>query len=517
MKKLDPSPWRGWARLAIFLVFVPTGHALQAAGPAWDEPKSSWHNGPVREILTPDEGKAFKAAKTDEERGKAIADFWARRDPTPGTPENEYHADFAKRVEEAIGQFGEGTGPGWTTDRGRLLLVAGYPAGRKTGTAEGVEQETWTYPQLAEAPEFKDYKAIFGRITFQKAESGEMKASPEALQLASILRKLDPAVVARLTTPKGTIAAKPKAPAAPASGAAPQGAAPAVAAAPAAPAVSAMPPGVDRLKQAAMGAEGKSEITMLPMVRYFMAEGGSARAVVLVAVKRTDIAMTEGKPRTLLYARLLAQVADATPVEFYEQELFTLNDDAGEGWLKYAFAWTLPRPSYELRIAVSDGVDGKIATAVLPLTLPNYKGDALLMSSITLARVSQPAGLGDKPETEDAFRIGSLRLVPWIKPTLGPKDDLAFFYDVYHAKPDAASSNKPKLDVSYIFEKKESSGWKRRGKLEETGKQEERLGYTIPAQTLTAWPAGDYRLTVQVKDAIANASTSSTVEFSITK
>src|SRR5262249_25133174 len=126
LKMFVPSPAAGQARLAIFLVFSLLGGASRAAGPSWEEPKASWRNGPVREVLTPEEDKAFRALKTDEERSKAIAEFWTRRDPTPGTPENEYHADFAKRVEDANSQFGEGSGPGWMTDRGRLLLVAGY-------------------------------------------------------------------------------------------------------------------------------------------------------------------------------------------------------------------------------------------------------------------------------------------------------------------------------------------------------------------------------------------------------
>jgi GWxTD domain-containing protein len=505
------GPAAGRAHLAIFLVFAALGMPVLAAGASWEEPKSSWRNGPVRELLTPDEDKAFRSLKTDDERAKAIADFWTRRDPTPGTPENEYHTDFARRVEFTDAQFGEGTGPGWTTERGRLFLLAGGPTGRKSGVVDGVEQETWTYSQFADVPEFADYKGILDKIAFVKQESGEMRGSPEAAQLSSVLHKLDPAALAKLTTPKGAVTSAPKPPAAAAAPVAPP-----AAAAPAAPPAAPLPAGVDRLKQAAMEAEPKTEIGMLANVRYFMAEGGSTRAVVLIAVKKTDIAVVDNKPRTLLYARLLPEGADAAPIEFYEQQLYTLYDDTGEGWLKYAFAWTLSRKSYELRLAVSDGVDGKIATSVQTLSLPDYKADALQMSSVTLARVSVPSGPGDKPESEDAYRIGSLRLVPWVKPTIGPKDDLAFFYDVYHARRDPGT-NKPQLDVSYVIAKKEAAGWKPRGHLDEIGKQEERLGYTIPSETLTAWPAGDYRLTVQVKDKIANTSTSSSVEFSLVK
>src|SRR5437867_5614083 len=134
------------ATLILTTLLAGSAAVSSAAAPAssWDEPKAAWRNGPVRYLLTSDEDKAYKALKTDEERAKAIADFWARRDPTPGTPANEYRDDFYRRVEEANKEFKESSTTGWTTDRGRVLLVAGYPKDRKPEE----EQETWSYENL---------------------------------------------------------------------------------------------------------------------------------------------------------------------------------------------------------------------------------------------------------------------------------------------------------------------------------------------------------------------------------
>ena len=76
--------------------------------------------------------------------------FWEKRDPTPGTAENEYRQAFYGLFGEANRRFresGAGDVPGWRTDRGRIFL--------KYGAAEQVLQrpnqgmtrpyEVWKY------------------------------------------------------------------------------------------------------------------------------------------------------------------------------------------------------------------------------------------------------------------------------------------------------------------------------------------------------------------------------------
>jgi GWxTD domain-containing protein len=56
--------------------------------------------------------------------------FWAKRDPTPGTAENESADGFYQLVAVANRRFregGAGATPGWRTDRGRILLRYGEP------------------------------------------------------------------------------------------------------------------------------------------------------------------------------------------------------------------------------------------------------------------------------------------------------------------------------------------------------------------------------------------------------
>ncbi len=52
--------------------------------------------------------------------------FWKRRDPTPGTEENEAMEEFYRRVKYADQHF-RGFKEGWRTDRGRIYITYGQP------------------------------------------------------------------------------------------------------------------------------------------------------------------------------------------------------------------------------------------------------------------------------------------------------------------------------------------------------------------------------------------------------
>jgi GWxTD domain-containing protein len=85
-----------------------------------------WVNEDVAYIIEDSERKAFKALTTDEERAHFIEQFWARRDPTPGTPENEMKVEHYRRIAYANQRFA-GTIDGWKTDRGRIYITYGPP------------------------------------------------------------------------------------------------------------------------------------------------------------------------------------------------------------------------------------------------------------------------------------------------------------------------------------------------------------------------------------------------------
>src|SRR5216110_2866493 len=67
--------------------------------------KADWAKGPVQFLMTKDEVAQWNALQSDADADAFIALFWARRDPTPGTPRNEFRDEFERRVQYADQTF----------------------------------------------------------------------------------------------------------------------------------------------------------------------------------------------------------------------------------------------------------------------------------------------------------------------------------------------------------------------------------------------------------------------------
>jgi GWxTD domain-containing protein len=112
-----------------------------------------WLDEDVRYIITDEERAAFKQLSNDEERDNFIESFWARRDPTPDTVENEFKEEHYARIAYANEHFAAGI-PGWKTDRGRIYVMYGKPdeidshpsGGTYNRPMEEGGGETSTYP-----------------------------------------------------------------------------------------------------------------------------------------------------------------------------------------------------------------------------------------------------------------------------------------------------------------------------------------------------------------------------------
>jgi GWxTD domain-containing protein len=127
---------RNFLIAAIFTAATATS-AFAALSPA----KADFGKGPAQYIMTNEEKAAWKNIQTDAAADEFIALFWARRDPTPATPRNEFREDFEMRVKTADTQFSHGRVNGSLTDPGRMLIVFGPPtAPIKRTTTPGTGQ-----------------------------------------------------------------------------------------------------------------------------------------------------------------------------------------------------------------------------------------------------------------------------------------------------------------------------------------------------------------------------------------
>jgi len=92
------------------------------------EKYKKWLEEEVVYLIRPKEKDVFLQLETDKERDVFTKAFWKQRDPTPGTPENEFKNEHYRRIAYTNKFFGrETTRPGWRTDRGRIYIILGDP------------------------------------------------------------------------------------------------------------------------------------------------------------------------------------------------------------------------------------------------------------------------------------------------------------------------------------------------------------------------------------------------------
>jgi GWxTD domain-containing protein len=105
--------------------------------------------GPLLYLMQAEERGIYSTLTLDGKRDY-LRRFWARRDPTPRTPENELEREFYARIAEANRKFREGGAaqiPGWRTDRGRIYLRYGPPDEmlRRPQPPGALPYEAWKY------------------------------------------------------------------------------------------------------------------------------------------------------------------------------------------------------------------------------------------------------------------------------------------------------------------------------------------------------------------------------------
>ncbi len=123
MKK--KSRFLSYVFLLIPLLYFHSGCATHKITRLALDSKSQKFLDQIRYIITSQEERIFREMPP-EDRGKFIAEFWKRRDPSPQTQANEFRQQYYTRLAVADKAFRAGI-PGWMTDRGRIYILLGPP------------------------------------------------------------------------------------------------------------------------------------------------------------------------------------------------------------------------------------------------------------------------------------------------------------------------------------------------------------------------------------------------------
>ncbi len=131
-----------------------------------------WLKEEIALLITKEEKAEFMKLKTDEEKDRFIEVFWARRDPSPGTKENDFKDIWYERLEYVNKTFTRGSKKSWHSDMGRVHMFFGPPSqttaqAPKTrtepmgGTQQEPASQIWIYQPMPDLGLTTSFRVIF--------------------------------------------------------------------------------------------------------------------------------------------------------------------------------------------------------------------------------------------------------------------------------------------------------------------------------------------------------------------
>lgn len=509
-------------RLFVTLLLLCTlaSSAFAALSPEY----ANFAKGPVDLLLTPQERKAWSAVKTDDQAKKFVDLFWARRDPTPATPENEFRAEIEARIGVADAKFGTAKVRGSETDRGKTYIVLGSPTSmrrhgnpgggtvqqpsRMSGDLEnptqgmqggGLQQygsrEMWVYEQAKidtlklgqpvvqvgfldqynanewnrERVQGTDYKSVFERAAAQYVTQPNLTEAPQFATAPAA--PAAPAVVAAPATPNGTATG----------------------------AIS-----TEALRAAADAARASNaspDTLFLTTGEYITGDGEHFVPVNLYVTKSAGL--TADVPVTF-FGRVEPAAGGAAVLAFEEPVTLTASGDA----FVFGRSLSLAPGSYQGTFGLAR--DGKpVAVVSRALTVQGLDKSAPSVSQLILS--NNVYALSEAQLPTDPYAFGGLKVVPKGDLTFRQAEDLWYFIEARNPGLDP-TTNQPNMTLKITVSGKTTEGKnvKMAGAASAAQAIEIKgvanhygLGQAMP---LATFKPGEYTIAVQVKDQVLDKS-----------
>ncbi|MFL6245175.1 MAG: GWxTD domain-containing protein [Thermoanaerobaculia bacterium] len=505
-----------------------------------------WGRGPAQFLMTKEEAAKWKTITSDDEAKAFVALFWARRDPTPDTPRNEYREEYERRVLTADKNFQTDKKRGALTDRGKALILFGQPkkiertGGQRqsalpgasgtgsqatdtsgndsfvgAGSSEDTAGQIWSY-------EGDDARALFGQARAPLRFVDRNGKSDFTLERGGpdIARAQQTAITRSLKSPDLTVAPTfggAAAAAAPAAGAMPVPEAPAVQTELTTESLKAA---VAEMKAATKNPyENKAFATW---GEYVTAEGEYFVPVQVYVPKSAGLNASQ----SLTFFGVVQDETGKNVAAFEEPaKLVASKDDL---FVDRSFTG-LPAGKYRGYFGLADnGKPVSMVTADMQLAGTMDK-DAAGVSPLILSNNVYPLPVAQMPTDPHAF--GGLKVVPKGDRTFRPADELWYFVELRNPGVDmpapaadgtTAAEGMPKIQIKIDVEGTEKVSGKK-VKRPAPPREIEALaikgvpghygiGNAIP---LTSFKAGDYTFNVKVIDTVKKASYTLSEKFTV--
>jgi GWxTD domain-containing protein len=500
-------------RILIIAALAALATSAFALSPQIEE----WGKGPAQFLMTREEIAQWKAITTDEDATRFVALFWARRDPTPETPRNEFREEFELHVAQADANFKGEKVRGALTERGKTLILYGVPkkmerTGGERGSQVGVPTEAnaadlptliWTYEDDAAKKYFNQQRA---QIRFvDRFTTGEFRVERGGVDLAAAQQR---SITASITQPKLT---EP-----PGFGVAPPASAPA---APAAPVVQtelkteALKNAVAEFKKS-----GKSDKPIFATTGEFVTATGVTYAPVLVYIPKAS-----APAASATFFGIIEDASGKSVLAFEEPAKLTATKD--DFFVDRSL--TLPGGKYKGYFGIADGEKVSIVAADMDVNGALDK-DASATSGLILANNVFPLSEAQAPT--DPFAFGGLKVVPKSDRLFHTSDELWYFVELRNpGVPEVTATDTtvpvaapaPKLQVKLDVEGVDAAG--KKTKMSAPPMEVDAtpikgvpnhyaVGSSIP---LATFKPGDYTFTAKVIDTVKKTSYTFTDKFKV--
>jgi GWxTD domain-containing protein len=490
--------------LAAVSLLVTAG-AFAAVSPE----KGDWARGPAGYLMMAEDQAAWKALPDDAAADRFIELFWARRDPTPATPRNEFREDFDARVKFVDEQFSGKGFKGSMTERGKTFILFGQPlkalnvqadttAGRPDESAKQESnaeraRQRWIY----DGP---NAQKMFGNphveIEFiDRFGTGDFRLEPGRVDVASAQQR-----VAAMNVVQPNLTAVPVRQ-------------PAAAVAVARPTIvegiitAALQEAVDAQKSGTP----KPSPALFSYAEFVAPTGDYFVPIALTVPKSANLASDTADT-------FFGEIRDAagTKVAAFEEPAKPVV--AKNAWFVDR-TLNLPSGKYTATVGLAKG-----GTPLLVVSAPldtNVMGKEAVGTS-KLILWSDVLTLDEAAPVKAAYAFGKLQLVPNPGRTFGAKDELGYFIEVNNPGIDPATSL-PKLQLAVEMQRDgkpisqapptEVQAISLSGT---TGPGHYAIINSIPlGQLAKPLPAGDYSLKMKVLDIVSKQSYTVTESFKI--
>lgn len=466
---------------------------LFAVSVAFADQYDQWVDETVKVLISRQERDAFKKLKTDAEKEKFVADFWAKRDPSPGTPENEFKKAYEERLKIVNEKLGGAEKKAVDADMGKTVLLLGTSTEQKKGEGEPPRQ-TWIWRGLPKEMGVGDVEIEF---VGDPEQGGYVFSDPKAAN--ATLEKARNYFARLSSVASNQASAQPPAPG------------------PEQKALSAAGISTPTLKaalDATATGNAPQDVPLQAIADSFMASTGEIFATVAVT-STTDTSSAKVGVRIISSSGAVEQEAEFAYASASETPDY--------------FQASLPATLGEHTVVIAVAAGEKTGGTKIPLSIPDYLGK-FSMSSLILSKEFKQ--LPDAKPEKEPYTFGKIKVRPAINHEFAPADELIIVYEAYNfkqkspegfaaptstGKPDDIKDEAPMqprhdLEVVFTFQKdadtpKSTPAAAAKGLV--SGKK-----ITIPTSyPLAKFPPGKYKLTVALTDKATGEKTSRETSF----